>query len=314
MAVDVDFYYPFDAGPGANNAESHWRDLFRLMYGRLTERSGVRRQMLDQCEVFADSTGLWVKVRAGQVWIEGHYGQQESVKTVPVLPNATGSTRVDMVVARGNYTTNRVEFDVVAGTAVAPSRTQNSSVWELCLATINVINGATTIASTDVFDARDFLDNPSVIVRSTSDAVANNSTTLIDIPNMNIIGSSGAMYIFNAFIEYSSSSAADLKLRFTVPTGGSARVNSGAMDVSVTTNSFGIVDRMTWGSGQDFVATGIGTATRLVVPIRGWLVCPNSQSVAATPMTIKMQMAQNTANASATTVFANSWLELNRLA
>src|SRR4051812_15720242 len=162
MAVALTAYAPFDAGPGASNTESRWRDLHRYIRGTDTARNGVLRGIGNEALVYGDSTGLWVKVKAGEFWAEGHWGQTTTDITVPVTPNSSGSTRVDRVVCRANYVTNQLEFDCVAGASptTPPARTNNANQYELSLASVSVANGAATIAAANVFDGRDYVDHP----------------------------------------------------------------------------------------------------------------------------------------------------------
>lgn len=314
MPTDLDSYHPFDAGAGAANFESRWRDSFRYMNGVTGGRNGIIRAGF-QGQVFADSTGLWVKVPPTEVWIEGHYGLSTVQKTVPVTPNATGAVRIDRVVCRANYVTNKVEYDVVAGvsTTVPPARTQNANQFEISLATISVPNAAATIAAGAVFDARDFVDCPSVLARATADTVVNNSTTLVDVTGLSTVGSADALYLFESFIEYSAASAADLKLRVVASTAGSGQIANTSLDfVAVSAGTSGAVDMSSNAINFDNGMAGTGIGQRLAATSTGWLQMPAAYNVAATAMAVKLQVAQFTANVSNTTVYANSWFKLTR--
>lgn len=142
----MDSFAPFD---GQTVNEDQWRGMQR----RITV-AGVVRNQAGELSCFGNSTGMFVQVNSGEVQIESHWGQVTSQKSLPVTSNATGSTRLDLVVARADFTANTVELDVLVGTTVTPSVTRNSAKWEIPLAVVSVTNGAVTIAAADVKDAR----------------------------------------------------------------------------------------------------------------------------------------------------------------
>lgn len=153
MAVLLDTYMPFDSGPGASVTEAGWREMMKHVNGTA---SGVIRGNGNDFSVFADSTGMQVKVNTGEAWVRGHYGKSTALKTLPIAANATGATRIDRVVLRADFVNDRIEVDVLTGTASAPTATQNTSIWETSLALVSVANGAVTIAAGNVTDARSF--------------------------------------------------------------------------------------------------------------------------------------------------------------
>lgn len=153
MAVTLDAYAPFDSGAGANAMEATWRSMMRrnVLTGVI---AGVTNELL----TFGDSTGMQVKVNTGECWIEGHWGQNTAIKTLPVATAHATLARIDRAVARCDFVNNRIEVDVVTGTAaaspVAPSLTQNTSVWEISLALVSVAAAASTITAANVTDMR----------------------------------------------------------------------------------------------------------------------------------------------------------------
>ena len=155
MAVNLDTYAPFDDGPGANTTESGWRAFMRRL-----SNSGVIRDVGNSLSVYADSTGMQVKVRTGEVWIEGHWGAVTVEKVCPVAAAHATLARVDRVVARADFTNNRIEVDVVAGSTatptVPPDLTQNTTIWETSLATVSVPAADTGIDAAQVTDARTY--------------------------------------------------------------------------------------------------------------------------------------------------------------
>jgi hypothetical protein len=149
MPVTADTYQPFDAGDGADVAEAGWRAMARhwAADGVLVTGQAVS-DYTDFLAVTA-GTGLQVLVSAGEAWVGGHYAEWETQSALTVGSNASGSTRVDVVVARADFVNNDIELDIVAGTpgAGAPALTQNSSTWEIPLAQYSVTNGASAPSS-----------------------------------------------------------------------------------------------------------------------------------------------------------------------
>lgn len=153
MATAFDSYAPFDSGAGSNVLEDGWRAMMRR--GNI---AGVVRNQASEMLTFGDSTGMQCKISAGEVVIESHWGQLTATKTQTIASNASGSTRLDLVIARADFVGNRIEYDVIQGTPsgspVVPTLTRNTSKWEIPLAVVKVINGAATINAADVTDAR----------------------------------------------------------------------------------------------------------------------------------------------------------------
>lgn len=149
-------------------AESSWpspdtsRVVNDFQYERLALSSGpvagLYGSPADTALIYGDSTGMQIKVRAdryglvrGNQWWSGG---TDFTKTISA--NASGSTRIDLIVLRLSRTTWNTTVAVVNGTpgaGVAPSPTQNTGstgVWELPLAAVTVANAAATITAGNV--------------------------------------------------------------------------------------------------------------------------------------------------------------------
>lgn len=150
MAVTLDFYAPFDSGAGANVMEDVWRKFMKNNHGG----SGVFRGVLNDFRVYADTTGMQVKVDSGECWIQGHWGSNANFIILPIAAAHATLARKDRVVLRAHYANNWVELDVLTGTAAAsptvPSLTQNTAIWETSLALVDVPAADTTIDSGQV--------------------------------------------------------------------------------------------------------------------------------------------------------------------
>lgn len=111
----------------------------------------------DSSLIYADSSGRQIKVRAGKfALVRGQlFDSGGSDTTVAVTANSSGQTRNDLVVLQFDRSALTVRVVVKAGTPGSgpPTPTVNTGttgVYEIALATIKVINGAATIAATDV--------------------------------------------------------------------------------------------------------------------------------------------------------------------
>ncbi|WP_199430304.1 hypothetical protein [Qaidamihabitans albus] len=149
MATALDLYAPFDDGSGANATEDTWRRIMRRLGS-----PGIVRNTLSEGRVWADSTGMNVKVDPLEAWIEGHWGMRESVTTLPISTAHGSLPRVDLVVVRADYAANRLELDVVAGTAASlpqpPDPPRNTSMFEVPIGLVYVGAGVVTLFPDDV--------------------------------------------------------------------------------------------------------------------------------------------------------------------
>lgn len=146
---DMDFYAPFDTGPGSAVTTEVWRSFMRRMV-----ISGVVRDAGENLEVYADSTGMQVKIKPGEVLIEGHWARNTTEKVLSVPSAHPSLPRRDLVVARVNMATKTVEYAIKTGTPGPPTGIavpqQDSVIWEVVLACIRVPAGAVTISPSNV--------------------------------------------------------------------------------------------------------------------------------------------------------------------
>ncbi len=142
--------YPFDA---QSVSESQWAAMAGLWRGE-----GILAHILNEFEVYGDSSGLWGKVRSGRCWIQGQYGESSSEVWLTLAAADVTNPRYDRVVLQWDLANNRIQCKVLTGVAsgspTAPAITRNATIWELSLARITVGAGATVIAAGDVLDER----------------------------------------------------------------------------------------------------------------------------------------------------------------
>ena len=148
-------YFPFDAGAGANITEDQWRKMAVHFLA-----TGVLKGELNQFAVFADSTGMQVKVPSGRAWMVGHFFESDAQETLAIAASNPTNPRIDRVVVRANFTTNTIDLAIVQGTPaaspVAPALTLTASQWEISLAQVLVDAAVATIAANKITDERLF--------------------------------------------------------------------------------------------------------------------------------------------------------------
>ena len=132
---------------------------------------GVKQNTLDELEPYADSTGMNVKVKAGQAMIRGHYYQSTAVETLTIATAPATNPRIDNVVLELDPSANHIQLVVVAGTPasspVAPTLTQtDGGIYQIKIAEITVGAGVTTIAAENVTDARTMLQTAADLATS----------------------------------------------------------------------------------------------------------------------------------------------------
>jgi len=157
VATTLDLYMPYDTGAGSNVTEDGWRQFAKWWRG-----DGVIRNTGSEMAVFGDSSGMQVKVPAGEVWIQGNWGKVSSTKTLPIAAAHATLARRDLVIARNDFVNNRIELDVLTGTPAASptyqSVTQNSSIWEIQLGKVQVAAAASGITAGNVQAIQQFTD------------------------------------------------------------------------------------------------------------------------------------------------------------
>jgi hypothetical protein len=307
MAVAMDTYAPFDSGAGANTMEDVWRKFMKHARGyRSASRSGVIRDIGDTLEVYDDGTGMQVKVKTGEVWIEGHWGEVTAEKTLPIAAADAAFARKDRVVARANFAANAVELDVLTGTPggtpSAPAVTQDTTKWEISLSVVDVpaldlsISGQCT-------DARNYLDQPFVSKLLQSNVVVNNSATATTVTDLTVPVSASRQYAFDAYLVYTAATAADAKFQVNGPSGATARVTALGLDPAAA-SALGSHDSTAASIATALVLGGAGIATTLGAMVRGRI------STSTTAGNLTFGFAQNTANVSDATLLLGSWIML----
>lgn len=141
--------YPFENQP---TTESQYSQLFRQL------GEGVQGGFGGVLEVYADSTGMNVKVRSGFAIVRGHAFHSTATETLAIGAAST-LKRVDTVVLRLDPSQDKISLVVKAGTpASAPSApamtVTDTGIYELPLANVTVEAKSVTVPAGAVADRR----------------------------------------------------------------------------------------------------------------------------------------------------------------
>lgn len=146
------------------------------------------------------------------------------------------------------------------------------------------------------------LDRDLLIVKPSIQTV-NNSATLIDDTDLLVALAANSTYVFEAFVLFTTGATPDIKYGFTFPAGATCQWGS----IRMVTSSAGATGDGDWGSfssatsGTSVVgAAGTGSAQMALVM--------GSITTSATSGNLRLTWAQNTANASDTSIYPGSWL------
>ncbi len=145
-------YYFFDTAPVY---QAEWSKSI----GKVI-KDGVFCGVYNDLFVYADASGMHVKVKSGAAHIKGHYYFSDAEQILPIsaAPGTAGQSRYDLVVLEVNWSTKSMAVKVVTGTAAAspsqPSLTKTSTIWQIALARVTVAYGDTNVPANKVQDYR----------------------------------------------------------------------------------------------------------------------------------------------------------------
>ena len=127
---------------------------------RIWRQDGVIKGIGDDLEVYADATGMLVKVKAGDAYLKGHYMTNDA-EFMLVVPAADATNpRIDRVVLRVDWSSETITVAVVQGTPAAapvpPNLQDTDTVFEQALAKVQVDAAVVTIQPAKVTDERTF--------------------------------------------------------------------------------------------------------------------------------------------------------------
>lgn len=146
--------FPFE---NVDTTETQFSQMFRNMGEGVKGSSAV-----NDLKPYGDSSGLQVKVYAGQALVRGIYYVSTATETLAVTTAHATLGRIDSVVLELDPSANAILLKVLPGTPastpVAPTLTQtDAGIWQQLLGTVAVAAAATTISAGNVTDSRSFI-------------------------------------------------------------------------------------------------------------------------------------------------------------
>lgn len=124
--------------------------------------TGVIKAYLNELQVYADSTGMQVKVKSGAANVQGIYFDSDAEEVLSIATANASNPRIDRIILRLDLSADSIDLAVLQGTPAAspvgPSLTQNGTRWEISLGYIYVNAGTATIAAGNVYDERAFVE------------------------------------------------------------------------------------------------------------------------------------------------------------
>jgi hypothetical protein len=146
-------YYPLAKSPILTPQQ--WSKMAQNWLG-----TGVIKGQLNELAVYADSTGMQVKIKSGQAYIKGHFFESDVEEVLPISAADVANPRIDRIIVRIDWVADTMQLAVLQGvpavSPVGPALTKNDARWEIPLAYIYVNSGAATIAAGNVYDERIF--------------------------------------------------------------------------------------------------------------------------------------------------------------
>jgi len=166
---------------------------------------------------------------------------------------------------------------------------------------VSTSGGVTTL------DVDDLAWAPLVARLSSDSSAVNNSTTLVDVTGLAVTLSTNAEYWVEGLLIYNSSTAADIKFSWTIPSGatGSWGVFGAQTGTAGVLASINTAQAAWTGNGA---CGGAGVGTQMVAMPRGVIV------TAGTGGSFQLRFAQNSADATNTVVNAFSAIRADRVA
>jgi hypothetical protein len=317
------------SGTGLVNLVSCWslgNTGHALKIGDPTETQFPVRFTMYNCEFADNAASAGVRISADEVWVRGSNMVFDTCAIGSVVASTIGNIRFagENLEVRNHRSINathtlRVEqdhqvattFGINIGNLRVVAQVQNPVVLVTDLVnvrdlTANTYGGTGNMTSMFTPGAIRAVWNrfpPISTVLRTTNQIVNNSTTLVDDNQLQLELANNETVYFEAIIRYNGDPAADIKIAFVGPTGTTIRWdNFGSMYIALN-DAIAISNTEVTEGGVRVFGAAAGVRT---ISIRGYA------QVGSTSGPLKMQFAQNVADASDTTVQFNSVLKVFR--
>ncbi len=149
------YVFPFTTSPV--ETEDQWEEVM----GGFGLQDGIVRGKYSECAVSpSTSGGLAVDVAPGVAVVGKFYYREDGVTTLNI-DQAVTNDRIDLIVLRRVKSADDIYPYVLKGsestTPVAPTPVDDGDIYDLPLAEVYVVAGATTIGTSDITDRRSFV-------------------------------------------------------------------------------------------------------------------------------------------------------------
>jgi len=144
--------------------------------------------------------------------------------------------------------------------------------------------------------------------RKTASEIVNGSNTPQNDDELFVSVAASTFYVLTGLLVFTSGTTPDFRFTWSLPSGATHSTNTRIYSRSLAAPSQ-MVDTRTFTSGNSG-ADGLGTTLSSqgqIVELYGWIL------TSSTAGTAQLQWAQNTSNASDTTVYVGSFIELKRI-
>lgn len=139
-----------------------------------------------------------------------------------------------------------------------------------------------------------------------SNTARNANTVLAADPDMVFTTKAGEVYRFQYLLAWDGSTTADIKFNMSVPANNSYQIGATCLDITTITN---VRNTATSSGGADVTCGGAGIGTFLYTVLDGFV----SASASAAPGTVSLTWAQNTSDATNTTMYSGSLVTFTRI-
>ena len=161
-----------DAGPySANDWQTTWEQMFNGANNR-----GVLFGIDEELQVTQTTVASnQIVVNTGAAIVQGIWYYNDADTNLSIATNASGSTRIDIIILEANWTNQTVRVSKVQGTpgSGVPALTQTSGVlWQMPLAYVTAASGFVTITNANITDWREYANIPPVFAIPVSNVSA----------------------------------------------------------------------------------------------------------------------------------------------
>lgn len=144
--------------------------------------------------------------------------------------------------------------------------------------------------------------------RKTSDSAMTSDAALANDAELLLAVAANEVLIFEAWLIYDATTTGDINVAFTVPAGATIAWSAMPLGVTATASPATVAPDVITASGTGRAMGGVGAGSKIGVPIRGIVVN------GATAGNLQLQWAQRASDATATNVFANSFISARKVA